>query len=206
MSHETWQEHRLWSLNLFETSSRQPHFTCKIIDDLLSCFVGQPVWRRFFENLINRHTHYTTHPINSIHLKTLSFAFIVLLPEVGFNCDKFFSGGTSIRRCGWGCGRGLGCGCGICSKGLIFGRISATVVLNWTWRGFFRSEKGWNNFFENLTFYNSRKQLRLHFYLNYPRHPWVSTKNFSPIGLAVWPAIGNIYTNVLFYYCNYCFC
>ena len=33
-----------------------------------------------------------------------------------------------------------------------------------------------------------------------PGHPWVSTKNFSPINLAVWPAIGNIYTNVLFYY------
>ena len=32
------------------------------------------------------------------------------------------------------------------------------------------------------------------------RHPWVSTKNFSPIGPAVWPAIGNIYTIVLFYY------
>ena len=24
-----------------------------------------------------------------------------------------------------------------------------------------------------------------------PGHPWVSTKNFSPIGPAVWPAIGN---------------
>ena len=33
-----------------------------------------------------------------------------------------------------------------------------------------------------------------------PGHPWVSTKNFRPIGPAVWPAIGNIYTNVLFYY------
>ena len=33
-----------------------------------------------------------------------------------------------------------------------------------------------------------------------PGHPWVSTKNFSPIGPAVWPTIGNIYTNVLFYY------
>ena len=31
-------------------------------------------------------------------------------------------------------------------------------------------------------------------------HPWVSTKNFSPIGPVVWPAIGNIYTNVLFNY------
>ena len=28
----------------------------------------------------------------------------------------------------------------------------------------------------------------------------MSKKNFSPIGPAVWPAIGNIYTNVLFYY------
>ena len=27
-------------------------------------------------------------------------------------------------------------------------------------------------------------------------------KNFSPFGPAVWPAIGNIYTNVLFFYCN----
>ena len=33
-----------------------------------------------------------------------------------------------------------------------------------------------------------------------PGHPWVSKKNFIPIGPAVWPAIGNIYTNVLFYY------
>ena len=28
----------------------------------------------------------------------------------------------------------------------------------------------------------------------------MSTKNFSPIGPAVWPAIGNIYMTVLFYY------
>ena len=28
----------------------------------------------------------------------------------------------------------------------------------------------------------------------------MSTKNFSPIGPAVWPVIGNIYINVLFYY------
>ena len=28
----------------------------------------------------------------------------------------------------------------------------------------------------------------------------MSTKNVSLIGRAVWPAIGNIYTNVLFYY------
>ena len=32
-------------------------------------------------------------------------------------------------------------------------------------------------------------------------HSWVSTKNFSPIGPAVWQAIGNyIYTNVSLYY------
>ena len=30
-----------------------------------------------------------------------------------------------------------------------------------------------------------------------PGYPWVYLKNFSP---AVWPAIENIYTNVLFYY------
>ena len=30
----------------------------------------------------------------------------------------------------------------------------------------------------------------------------VSTKNVSPFGPAVWPAKGNIYTNVLFYYIN----
>ena len=28
----------------------------------------------------------------------------------------------------------------------------------------------------------------------------MSTKNFNPSGPAVWPAIGNIYTNVLFYF------
>ena len=35
-----------------------------------------------------------------------------------------------------------------------------------------------------------------------PAHPEVFTKNYSPIGSAVWPAIGNIYifTNVLFYF------
>jgi len=33
-----------------------------------------------------------------------------------------------------------------------------------------------------------------------PGHPWVSTKNVSPIGLAVWSTIRNIYMNVLFYY------
>ena len=32
-----------------------------------------------------------------------------------------------------------------------------------------------------------------------PGHPWMSTKKFSPFGPAVWPAIGDIYTNVLFY-------
>ena len=36
-----------------------------------------------------------------------------------------------------------------------------------------------------------------------PGHLGVSTKNVSPIGPAVWPAIGNIYTNVLFYYKEY---
>ena len=29
---------------------------------------------------------------------------------------------------------------------------------------------------------------------------WVPSKSFSPFGPAVWPAIHNIYTNVLFYY------
>ena len=29
--------------------------------------------------------------------------------------------------------------------------------------------------------------------------PWVSTKNVIPFGLAVLPAIGNVYTNVFFY-------
>ena len=33
-----------------------------------------------------------------------------------------------------------------------------------------------------------------------PSRPWVSTKKFRPIGPAVWPAIRNIYTNVLFNY------
>ena len=31
----------------------------------------------------------------------------------------------------------------------------------------------------------------------------MSTKIFSPIGSAVWPAIRNIYTNVLFYIIDY---
>ena len=33
-----------------------------------------------------------------------------------------------------------------------------------------------------------------------PDYPLVSTKKFNPFDPAVWPAIGNIYTNVLFYY------
>jgi len=31
-------------------------------------------------------------------------------------------------------------------------------------------------------------------------YPWVPSQNVSPFGPAVWPAIGNIYGNVLFYY------
>ena len=31
-------------------------------------------------------------------------------------------------------------------------------------------------------------------------YPWVSTKKISSFGPAVWPARGNIYMNVLFYY------
>ena len=31
-------------------------------------------------------------------------------------------------------------------------------------------------------------------------YPWVPSKNISPFGSAVWPAIRNIYKNVLFYY------
>ena len=38
---------------------------------------------------------------------------------------------------------------------------------------------------------------------NTPGYPWVSTKKFSPIGPAVWPAIRNIYMNILFYYIDY---
>ena len=38
------------------------------------------------------------------------------------------------------------------------------------------------------------------FSMSPPGDPWVSTKNFSPFGPAVWPARGNIHTNVLFYY------
>ena len=33
-------------------------------------------------------------------------------------------------------------------------------------------------------------------YINTPGHPWVSAKNFSPIGPAVWPIIRNIYIQV----------
>ena len=33
-----------------------------------------------------------------------------------------------------------------------------------------------------------------------PGYPWVPSKKFSPFGPAVWPAKGNIQTNVLFYY------
>ena len=47
------------------------------------------------------------------------------------------------------------------------------------------------------------------FFLAYdtPGHPWVSTKKFSPLDPAVWPAIRNIYiyTNVLFYYTDIVF-
>ena len=32
-----------------------------------------------------------------------------------------------------------------------------------------------------------------------PSHPCVSTKKISPFGPAVWPARGNIHTNVLFF-------
>ena len=31
-------------------------------------------------------------------------------------------------------------------------------------------------------------------------HPWVLSKKFSTFGPTVWPAIGNINTNVFFYY------
>ena len=33
-----------------------------------------------------------------------------------------------------------------------------------------------------------------------PGYSWIPSKNISPFALAVWPAIGNMYTNVLFYY------
>ena len=47
-----------------------------------------------------------------------------------------------------------------------------------------------------------KKQFRIFFSLKTPLcHPWLSTKNFSPFGPAVGPAISDIYiTNVLFYY------
>ena len=50
-----------------------------------------------------------------------------------------------------------------------------------------------------------RKQIFDFFTFNTGGHPWVSTKNFSPIGPAVWPAIYATYkyTNVLFYYILY---
>ena len=40
------------------------------------------------------------------------------------------------------------------------------------------------------------------FDLFYPGIPLGSLKNFTPFGPAVLPAIGNIYTNVVFYYIN----
>ena len=36
-----------------------------------------------------------------------------------------------------------------------------------------------------------------------PVYPWIPSKNVSPFGPAVWPALGNIYTNVLFYCIDY---
>ena len=46
-----------------------------------------------------------------------------------------------------------------------------------------------------------RKEKNLNFLpLSQPGYPWVSTKNVSPFGPVVWPATGNIYPNVLFYY------
>ena len=51
-------------------------------------------------------------------------------------------------------------------------------------------EKNWRKKFE--------KKIRIFSTYNTPGHPWVSTKNFSPIGPAVWPAVRNIYMNVLF--------
>ena len=48
----------------------------------------------------------------------------------------------------------------------------------------FVKKKFWKNLFQICLAYN----------------PWVSTKSFSPFGPAVWPAIRNICTNVLFYY------
>ena len=33
-----------------------------------------------------------------------------------------------------------------------------------------------------------------------PGYPRIPSKNVSPFGPAIWPAIGNIYTNVLFYF------
>jgi len=57
------------------------------------------------------------------------------------------------------------------------------AILKWTWM-------------ESNTFCAS--PLLYFFFL--PRHPWVPSKSFSPFCPAIWPAIGNIYTNVLFYY------
>ena len=55
----------------------------------------------------------------------------------------------------------------------------------------------WNFFFEN-------RMLKTKFLFFQPiiptGHPWVSTKKFCPIGSAVWSAMRNINTNVLFYY------
>jgi len=36
------------------------------------------------------------------------------------------------------------------------------------------------------------KKFRFFLAYNTPGHPWLSTKNFTPIGPAVWPAIHNI--------------
>ena len=43
---------------------------------------------------------------------------------------------------------------------------------------------------------------RIIFTYTIPRPPMSVHKNFSPIGPAVWPAIRNMYMNVLFYYIN----
>ena len=51
-----------------------------------------------------------------------------------------------------------------------------------------REKKILTNFFKKIIF----------IFLAY--NPWVSTKSFIPFGSAVWPAIRNICTSVLFYY------
>ena len=45
----------------------------------------------------------------------------------------------------------------------------------------------------------------LHQLVDTPVIPLGSLKNISPFGPAVLPAIGNIYTNVLFYHIDYIF-